>query len=174
MIKNKIKFLLIPLAVSLVGCSEGNISDLKTWMAQEETKLKGKIPQLPPAKSFEPKDFIAKSDPFVIKAPISLVEFEKNLLAPDENRKKEPLENYSLDSIKMTGFMTKDNINYALLKTSNNLIHYVKVGNYMGKNYGKIVKLTESNIILDERLLDTNGVWKQKEIEILLEEGLKN
>ena len=56
-------------------------------------------------------------------------------LKPDLNRPKEPLEAFPLESLKMVGVLQQKNTNFALIKADTGL-YRVKVGNYMGQNFG--------------------------------------
>ena len=157
----------------IMGCSAGDYNDIKVWMKDQEKSLKGKVEPIPPAKSFVPVDFVAVQDPFLSKPLISLHDLEKNKFAPDNNRTKEPLESYPLDSMKFLGTLSKDNKYYAMIKTNDNLVHYVKVGNYFGTNFGRVIKLDSAKITLDERILDSTDEWKEKITEINLYDELK-
>lgn len=138
---------------ALAGCSsEKNHSDISTWMEEQNKSIKGKIKELPPTKSFTKVAFEAKENPFEMKKPLSLQEMMKNKYAPDLNRQKEALEEFSLDNLKMVGSIIKDGKLFALIKDRNGIIHYVSKGNHMGQNFGEVVGLSESGIELEERV----------------------
>lgn len=158
--------------VFLTGCASGEYNDINQWMKEQEKSLKGKIDPLPPAKTFTPIDFSASEDPFVKKATISVNQIDSNKYAPDPDRRKEPLESYTLNVLKMTGTLNRDKKFYAIIKTSDNVVHYVTLGNYLGSSYGKIIKLDENQIVLDERIQEADE-WKQKETTIYLDDGDK-
>jgi type IV pilus assembly protein PilP len=166
------KKLLLSIAVItiLTGCSEANHDDIKVWMAQQEQQLKGKIPLLPPAKSYTPVVYKAETNPFTVKEKISLVELIKDKYAPDTKREKENLEDFPLESLKMVGTVIKDGKFYAMISDPNKGVNYVTVGNYMGKNYGQITEITEGEIVLEERLKN-NEQWVLKTTKVALYEG---
>src|SRR6202008_810544 len=76
-----------------------------------------------------------------------------SLVAPELARRKEPLEAYPLDAMKMVGSLIKEGQPVALLKVDN-LLYQVKPGNYLGQNYGKIVKVSETEVTLREIVQD--------------------
>lgn len=140
---------------ALVGCSsEKSHVDLSNWINEQNKLAKGKIQLLPETKTYTKVVFDAKENPFEMKKPLSLEEMMKNKFAPDLTRQKEALEEFSLDNLKMVGSVKQNGKLSALLKDRGNIIHYASVGNHMGLNFGEIVSLSESEIILEERIKD--------------------
>ena len=167
-----VKLLPLIMIVGLGGCSSSNNTvDLKEWMKKEEKKIHNRIEPLPTAKVYKPVAFEGRYDPFILKPMIAIVDVAKNKYAPDTDRKKEPLEMYPLNSLKMTGLILKDNKSHAMIKTANGLINYLTIGNYMGQNYGKIVKLEENYLILEERIQNEEGDWELKQTVVELQES---
>ena len=87
-------------------------------------------------------------------------------------RRKEPLEAYPLDAVKMVGSMLKEGHPVALLRIDN-LLYQVKPGNYIGQNYGKIVKVGETEIVLREIVQDAAGEWTERTTTLQLQERSK-
>jgi type IV pilus assembly protein PilP len=171
--KNNNLKIFLPISVCLLGFLGGcsytdNYDDLSIWMKNEEKGMRGKIQPLPDVKKYQNISFTAdKQNPFVMKLPLSMQELLKNKFAPDMKRRKEPLEDFSLDMLKMVGIVKKDGKTSALIKDRDGIIHYVSVGNYMGMNFGKIISLTENQIVLDERIREGDE-WKSVNSTILL------
>ena len=92
-----------------------------------------------------------------------------SLLAAEMNRRKEPLEAYPLDSMSMVGSVTKQGQPYALLRVDN-LLYQVKVGDYLGQNYGRITKIAETEIALREIVQDAAGEWIERPSTLQLQE----
>lgn len=158
----------ILLVLFLTACSSNSHEDLKDWMKEQKSNQKGKIKSLPVARTFVPVEFKSISDPFKDKPVLSLNDFEKSKLAPNVNRRKEPLEMFSLEQLKMTGTLMKDKKIYAMIKSPDATINYVTVGNYLGNNYGEITKIDEVNIHMNERIQE-NDEWKIKPNKMSLE-----
>lgn len=156
---------LLGLTFILSACSPNGYSDIENWMKTEEKSVNPVIKPIPEAKVFQPITFIAKDDPFKEKIITTLDSLEKNKLAPDMNRRKEPLEHFSLDQLKITGMITKDSKLFAIIKAPDGKNNYVTVGNYIGTNFGKIMKIDETTISLEERIKDADE-WKIKNTSI--------
>ena len=90
-------------------------------------------------------------------------------LQPDVNRRREPLEAYPLESLKMVGVLKQKEI-FALVRSPDNALFQVKAGNYLGQNFGRIIGVSESAIKLKEIVQDSNGAWEEKEQTLMLQE----
>ena len=51
---------------------------------------------------------------------------------------------------------------WALLNAKDGTIHRVRIGNYLGRNFGKIVKILDKQIELVEIYADSSGVWRER------------
>ena len=91
------------------------------------------------------------------------------LLATAQAHKAEPLEAYPLDSMTMVGAMIQGGRAHALLKVDS-LLHDVKVGDWIGQNYGRITKITESEVTLNETVQDASGEWIERTSTLQLQE----
>ena len=160
--------------LTLVGCS-GEQEELSQWMEQQKREVKPNVQPLSPPKKFVPQPYIALNgvEPFSAqKLTVALKQEAKqpnSLLAAEINRRKEPLEAYPLDSMQMVGSVTKTGRPYALLKVDN-LLYQVKPGDYLGQNYGKITKISETDVSLREIVQDAAGEWIERVSTLQLQE----
>jgi len=161
-------------AMSLAACS-GEQDELTQWMEQQKREVKPSVLPLSPPKKFDPQPYTALTgvDPFSTqKLTVALKQEARqpnSMLAAEINRRKEPLEAYPLDSMSMVGSVAKHGQPYALLKVDN-LLYQVKVGDYLGQNYGKITKITETDISLREIVQDAAGEWIERPGSLQLQE----
>jgi type IV pilus assembly protein PilP len=51
------------------------------------------------------------------------------------------------------------------------LLYQVKVGNYLGQNFGKVTKVTETEVSLREIVQDAAGEWIERQASLQLQEG---
>ena len=90
---------------------------------------------------------------------------------PDMNRPKQPLEAYPLESLKFVGSISRDDLKYALIKTPDNTIHQLKVGNYAGQDFGMVTEITDGGVMLKEIVQDDmSGGWTERPASINLQE----
>ena len=90
-------------------------------------------------------------------------------MKPDLDRRKEPLEAFPLESLKMVGVLQKDKMIHAIIQAGK-AVHQVKIGNYMGQNFGIITNITESEIQLRELVQDAVGDWVERTSSLQLQE----
>jgi type IV pilus assembly protein PilP len=158
--------LLVCAAMTLAGCTRGT-TDLHDWVAQEQAKRGAPIPPLPVIKTFE--TFIYndqdKRDPFS-PGPEELN--ENNGPRPDQGRPREPLEAYSLDSLRMVGTIGMGTTLEALIKDPGGVIHRVHKNEYMGQNYGRITAISSDHVDLVELVSNGNGGWMERPASIAL------
>jgi type IV pilus assembly protein PilP len=161
-------------AAGLSGCS-GDQDELQQWMEQQKREVRPNVPPLSPPKKFDPQPYVALSgvEPFSTQKLVVALKQEarqpNSLLAAEVNRRKEPLEAYPLDNLAMVGSVSKQGRQYALLKVDS-LLYQVKVGDYIGQNYGKITKISETEIALREIVQDAAGEWIERVTTLQLQE----
>ncbi|WP_198243675.1 pilus assembly protein PilP [methane-oxidizing endosymbiont of Gigantopelta aegis] len=163
--------------IALTGCAQNDFDDLERYIAEVKARPKSAIEPLPEIKAVEPFLFNPEGlrDPF---RPIDKVaeaeDFEIGIgsgIRPDITRRKEELEFYTLDSLRMVGTVKMDHTLWALIKAADGTIHRVKEGNHMGTNYGKIVRIQEDKIELTEIVPDKKpGYWREQQVTIALAE----
>ena len=159
--------LVIATALMLGGCTRG-MSDLRDWVAQEKAKRGAPIPPLPVIKTFETFTYNDqdKRDPF---SPSQDELTQGSGPRPDEGRPRQPLEAYSLDSLRMVGTIGAAANMEALVKDPGGVIHPVHRGEYMGQNYGHITAISDDHIDLVELVSNGNGGWMERPASIALE-----
>ena len=173
---------LLPLALALVlaACASSDEDELRQWMVQERAAVKPKVEPIAPPKEFEPRafDLVDAVSPFSADKLVAALgdgggDVAVNaLLAPELNRRKEPLELMPLDVMKMVGLLDKDGDKVGLLQVDK-LLYRVKVGNYLGQNFGLIKDITNEAIVLREIVQDASGEWVERQAELQLVEGSK-
>ncbi|MBI3347583.1 MAG: pilus assembly protein PilP [Burkholderiales bacterium] len=168
--------LLIPAAAAmlLAGCGS-DIDELRQWMEQQRKEAKPTVTPLLPPKKFLPQPYEANTgvDPFSTQKLSVAIKQEaaqpNSLLTAEINRRKEPLEAYPLDNMSMVGSLTRDNRRYALLRVDS-LLYQVKAGDYLGQNFGRITKISETEITLREVVQDAAGEWIERTSTLQLQE----
>lgn len=161
-------------SLAMVGCG-GEQEELQQWMDQQRREVRPNVEPISAPKKFDPQPYLEANsvEPFSPqKLTVALKQEARqpnSLLASEMNRRKEPLEAYPLDSMTMVGSITRQGRPYALLRVDN-LLYQVKVGEYLGQNYGKIMKISETDISLREIVQDATGEWTDRSTSLQLQE----
>ena len=152
--------------LALGGCGDRYLDDVKKFVKDSDKLPGGRIPPLPEVKPYEAFNYDAYDliDPFKPRkiAPPKAVAGAGGI-QPDFNRRKEPLEAYPLENLKMVGTLQQHKVMHALVKTPDNNLFRVRAGNYMGQNFGRITGITDTTIELKEIVQDSNGSWEEKD-----------
>ena len=163
------------MGVLLLAACSAEQQELAQWMEQQRKEVKPNVQPILPPKKFNPQAYLATDsvEPFSSQKLTVAIKQEarqpNSLLASEINRRPEPLESYPLDSVSMVGSVTKQNKPFALLKVDK-LLYQVKLGDYLGQNYGKIIKITETDVSLREIVQDASGEWTERISSIQLQE----
>ncbi len=160
----------IVIALGLTGCGGGSLDDLKTFVAETGKDMQGKIEPLPEVKLYEPFTYNAFDLPDPFKPRKLSTGGSGSGLQPDLNRPKEPLEAFSLETLKMVGMLSNKGVINAVIKTPDNAIYHVKKGNYIGQNFGLITQISDSEVTLRETVQDSAGDWSERTSTLILQE----
>jgi type IV pilus assembly protein PilP len=159
----------IAMLLGLSGCGGGGMEDLKTFVAETGKEMQGKIEPLPEVKVYEPFTYNAFDLPDPFK-PRKLSTGGGGGMQPDLARPKEPLEAFSLETLKMVGIVSRKGVIHAVIKTPDNAIYHVKNGNYVGQNFGLVTQIGESEMSLREIVQDSAGDWSERTSTLVLQE----
>ncbi len=172
---------LLTLVVVLSGCGSANDDELRQWIVEERNQTRPKAAPLPAPKQFVPEAYTSTAavEPFsnikltqALKRESSQAVTNGALVAPELARRKEPLEAFPLDAMSLVGNLTKSGQPVALVKVDN-LLYQVKMANYLGQNYGKVTKITETQVVLREIVQDAAGEWIERAATLELQERAK-
>lgn len=162
----------------LSGCGDSGVPEVRQWMDEAKRNTKISIPKLSEPKKFTPFQYTAKNevDPYnPVKLSVALAKLQAKSnsgLKPDTDRRREALEAYPLDAIKMVGTLQKPGLNQVLLQVDKTVFQ-AKVGNYVGPNFGMITKVSETGVELKEIVQDASGEWTERKATLELQETKK-
>ena len=152
---------IIFIALGLSGCVGGGMDDLQAFVAETGKDMQGKIEPLPEVKAYEPFTYDAFDLPDPFK-PRKLSTGGGGGMQPDLTRPKEPLEAFSLETLKMVGVLSRQGVIHAVIKTPDNAIYHVKKGNYVGQNFGLVTQIGDNQVTLREIVQDSAGDWSER------------
>lgn len=162
--------LLTLLSCLLLGCDGKEGDDLDQFMANAANNMSKTVAPLPEVLPYTPLEYNidgALNDPFKPRK----VKAGGGSLQPNTNRPREALESFPLESLIYVGSLSKKGQKYALIKTPEEALQRVKVGNYLGPNFGLITSISENEINIKEVVQDdVTGDWIEREASINLQE----
>lgn len=171
---------LLPVAL-LAACSSASEDELRDWMAQQKSQTFPKIVPLSEPKQFKPENYTETTefDPFSLKKLTLALRNDSEqassnaaLLEPELARRKEPLEEFPLDTIALVGNLVRGGKPVALV-TVGKLLYQVRLGDHLGQNYGRITKIVETEVTLREIVQDAAGEWIERTASLQLQERSK-
>lgn len=167
----RMALLCLTASLALSACGD-RMADLERYVAEVKNRKTTNIEPIPQIKPYEAYTYLVsgRRDPFVRAEPARDANAPGSALKPDITRNREPLEEFPLDGLRMLGTINKGKSVFAMVKTPDNVVHRVSIGNHMGQNYGKIVKITDSQIDLVEIIPDGFGAFMERPANLALTE----
>lgn len=169
------------LSLGLTGCGASEEEQLQGWMTEQRNLTKSRVDRIPEPTKFSPQPYSDEGaiEPFSNQKLTQALRRESTqsaanaaLIAPELARRKEPLEAYPLDSVAMVGSLLKVGQPVALVRVDN-LLYQVRVGSYLGQNYGRITKVSDTGMTLREIVQDAGGEWIERTATLQLQEVSK-
>ncbi|TFW16564.1 pilus assembly protein PilP [Duganella callida] len=167
--------LMMPL---LSGCGDSDVQEVRNWMKQVDAETRVKVPPLAEPKTFIPFAYAHKDELDPFNPNKLLAELAKQAaqggggggIHPDTARRKELLESYPLDTIRMVGTITKGGKTYAILQVDR-AVHQVVVGQHLGQNYGRVIGIDDNAVNIKEIVQDPAGDWVERLSKLELQES---
>lgn len=173
---------LLTAVVMLAACAPAN-QDLHDWMDEQRRQTKPRVKPLSEPKQFIPLPYTGDAndalDPYgsvrltrALRKDSGAGGSGAALMAAELDRRKEPLEDFPLDTMTMVGSLQQGARRVALVRV-NGLLHQVRAGNYLGQNFGRVMQVTESEVVLREIVQDAAGEWIERKASLQLQENVK-
>lgn len=178
------RIVLVSLCLAMAACSSGDHEDLKQWMAENTKDLKGNIPKLPEVLPYVPVPYEVESllDPF---KPSKIEPESKYKQASGKGGAFQPdfearemrnslLEKFPIESLKMIGYLNVNNRPMAVIQVDDK-VKQIKVGDYIGLDFGMVTQITDKEVELRELIQDSAGDWSERKSSLYLQskEGSK-
>lgn len=166
--------------VALAGCFGSEQDDLQGWMATQRAQVKPTVPPISEPKKFTPESYseVAALEPFNVQKLTQALRRDSSqpstsgLIGPELARRKESLEAFPLDAMAMVGSMNRSGQPVALVMVDK-LLYQVRLGNHLGLNYGRITRISETELALREIVQDAAGEWIERVATLQLQERSK-
>lgn len=160
--------------LSVAGCgATGDFADLQAHMDEVRARPKGSIEPLPKFQPYESFTYGAAAlrSPFQPPIKIDMANRQKGSqdVKPDDARVKQFLEGFNIEVFEMVGTLANEEAVYALVSGAGG-VHRVKVGDYLGRNHGRILAIDESKVDVVEIVPDGEGGWLERPRSLSLKE----
>jgi len=168
------RLLVVVLMSVLLAACQSDQDDLSRYIAEVKARPSSPIPPIPPVRTYTPYLYegLTGRDPFRTSTSEGSDEVastnNSNGPRPDLQRTREYLERFDLDTVTMVGTFSKESSEWALIRDPNGTVHRVAVGNYLGKNHGKVSSISPDEVELSEFIADGAGGWLVREASIAL------
>lgn len=164
----------VPLAVAVLAGCEADQAELQAWMEETRRTTPTVVEKIAQPKQFEAFAYQAGDaiDPFSLaklRVDVATVAGRPSGgLAPDAERRREPLEAFPLDTLKLVGNLRQGSVEVALLQ-ADAAVYQVRVGNYVGQNFGRVLRISENEISIRETVQDATGAWTERDTALQLQ-----
>ena len=176
----RIRLTMVVLAIlGISGCVSNDMSDLEKQVSKIMSKPGGRLEPLPEVKPYEAYLYesgkLGARNPFkrfyVVEQSLAIEESEgpvddgltEEMRNEIQNRNREELEGFELDSIKMVGTLQNEDNHWGIVIDPGGIVHRVKTGNYIGLNIGKITSIQEEQIEVREIIKDNSGRYGERQ-----------
>ncbi len=166
----------------LTGCGASSEDELRAWMLEQRNQMRPRVAPISEPKPFKPESYVdtASVDPFsqdkltsaLKRDVVQPATITSALITPELARRKEALEAFPLDTMSMVGSLIQEGQPAALIRVDR-LLYQVRLGSYLGMNYGRVTKITETEVILREIVQDAVGEWIERPATLQLQEKVK-
>lgn len=173
---NKLFFkvcLLLIAGMLMHGCSNHEKrAELEAYVKKIKSRQIKEIEPLPEVKPYETFTYNDSNlrSPFMPSTPTEVAKkgSNDNGIRPDANRRKEPLEGFPLDSLRMMGTLEKNGKRWAVVVDTDGTVHRISKGNYIGQHDGRVDEITEEKMLITEIIPDANGGWRERKASLAL------
>lgn len=168
---------LIPLIgiTTLLSACGGSMADLEQFINETKQSHHAAVDPLPEFPEYQmfAYESIDVRDPFRPQIDIAdglAASDNYSGPRPEATRRREPLESYPVDALKMVGLLQQKKQTWGLVRDPDGTIHRVQPGNYAGQNHGKIIQVSETNIAIVELVPDGLSGWVNREAQLAMAE----
>ena len=146
--------------------------------------MRGNVPKLPEVKPYEPVPYGMDGvlDPFKTnkiepESRYKQLAGKGGAFQPDYEAREirnSMLEKYPLESLKMIGYMNVNKRPMAVIQVEDK-VKQVKVGDYMGLDFGMVTQVSDTEVQVRELIQDSAGDWSERKSSLYLQskEGSK-
>jgi len=162
-------------ATALAGCGGEAFPDLDRFMAEKRAGGGVAMEPVPPFQAYEAFSYGATTLRSPFDRPVEIREVGRprsvSTVRPDESRPEEFLERFTFDSLTMVGSLSRAGTAWSLIRDPDGGVHRVKPGDYLGRDHGRIVEITETRVAVVEIVSDGDEGWVERPRTIELQDA---
>lgn len=145
------------LALTVAGCGAPDLSDLERHVEQvgQSSTLDARAP-VAQAEDSVKYEAMTERSPF---EPFAEIQGARTPAVPDPARARRPPEFFPLGQLEMVGTLAGRGRILALIRDPRGTTHPLGVGDYLGRDHGRVTKVRESRIEVLELVEDGRGGW---------------
>ena len=163
---------LAAVALFLAGCGgQSGKADLDIYMKEMRAKPSGKIEPLPEFKPYKAFSYKAAGMRSPFEPPVALKANSRQInsnVKPVLDRNRGFLEQFDIESMSLVGSISNEDGLWALVRSSEG-VHRVKVGDYLGRNHGRIDYIDEQELRITEIIPAGADLWIERPRSLLLD-----
>lgn len=166
--------LMLIFVTGLSACTERETStQLQAWINTQRSNRTVLPQRAIPSPIFQPLPYRADTDhtPFGRVQTIATLDTNNSdtvRTRPKQRGGVQALEDFSLESIKMIGTISRDGRHHALLRV-NGIVYLARIGDYLGRDFGVIRRISDTEIELEELLPAAEGRWTHRQATLALQ-----
>lgn len=158
---------LLGMSLALAGCQRyDNLADLQVYVDEVKSRPAAEVEPVPEFVPYEGFVYSAASLRSPFEVPVVIESNGETVLSqdvePDFERQREPLESQALSEMAMVGMIVRAGQFEALIEDAFGEVHRVAIGNYMGRNHGRIENISESQLNIIEIVPSGSGGWVER------------
>jgi type IV pilus assembly protein PilP len=161
----------------LQGCGSGSLEEVQQWVAEQKRNSNPMATTISEPIKFVPAPYAYDqlTDPFSKDKLIQSLRQEaaqlpqSQIINPELSRRRELLESFPLDAMQMVGSLSRAGKPVAIIKVDK-LLYAVRQGQYLGLNYGRVMRITESEVLLRELIEEGAGEWVERAVTLQIQE----
>ena len=162
---NRAATLMLVCPLLLAACGDSDVQEVRQWMKEVDATTHVAVKPLAEPKTFVPFVYAAQEQPDPFNPNKLLTELAKARAGdgaqPDMDRRKEFLEGFPLDTMKMVGTLQKGSAVHGLLQIDRT-VYQVRAGQHLGQNFGLITAVTMDAVNVKELVQDAAGEWVER------------
>ncbi len=155
------------MAAVLSACADRSFNDLDDFMDEKRALPGGVVQPIPTFEAYEAFAYAAATLRSPFDRPMNARQLAAlsapTMVHPDENRTKDYLERFSLDTLTMVGTLQRDTANWSLIKDPEGRIHRIQLGSFLGRDHGRVVEMGDAFVVVTEVVSDgTENGWVER------------